>query len=123
MRFTEDNPFIAMLLFIGLLLFILHNIKKHYILLNSKENKDWYTILLLLLILIGIYGFFNTTTHIIKFGKKSIDKYKDIKKIKKDLKYEIDYEPQSDPKVLEMQLKQINKLDQEMKEIENGLLA
>jgi len=123
-KFTDKYPLITMLLYIGLLIYVLYNLKENYKKLKLRKNTDFYTILIILLLFIGIHSFFYTTEHIVKFEKKTIEKYKQLKKIKEQLIYELKNNDiyQNDPKIIEKQLKKINNLDSEMKNIETELL-
>ena len=123
-KFTDKYPLITMLLYIGLLIYVLYNLKENYKKLKLRKNTDLYTILIILLLFIGIHSFFYTTEHIVKFEKKTMDKYKELKKIKEQLIYELKNNViyQNDPKIIEKQLKKINNLDSEMKNIETELL-
>jgi len=123
-KFTDKYPLITMLLYIGLLIYVLYNLKENYKKLKLRKNTDFYTILIILLLFIGIHSFFYTTEHIVKFEKKTIEKYKQLKKIKEQLIYELKNNDiyQNDPKIIEKQLKTINNLDSEMKNIETELL-
>ena len=61
---------------LGLLFFIVHHTKHNYKSFINDEKNDWYKILFLTLMLIGIHDVFDTTTHIVKYDKKLINKIK-----------------------------------------------
>jgi hypothetical protein len=76
MDLFDNDPIIPIILYVGLLFIFLHHIKHNYKLFISDEKYDWYKILFLILIFIGIHDVFNTTTHIVKYDKKLINKKK-----------------------------------------------
>ena len=76
MDLFDNHPIIPIILYVGLLFIILHHIKYNYKSFINDEKNDWYKILFLTLILIGIHGIFRTTSHIVEYGKKSINNYK-----------------------------------------------
>ena len=123
-KFTDKHPLITMIFYIGLLIYVFYNLKENYKKLKFRKNTDFFTFLIILLLFIGIHSFFYTTEHIVKFEKKTMDKYKELKKIKEQLIYELNknFIYQNDPKIIEKQLKKINNLDSEIKSIETELL-
>lgn len=76
MDLFDNDPIIPIIIYVCLLFIFLHHIKHNYKSFINDEKNDWYKILFLILMLIGIHDVFDTTTHIVKYDKKLINKIK-----------------------------------------------
>jgi uncharacterized membrane protein len=81
--YLEKYPLVSFILYGVLLLWTIHHLKEHINRLNRNEDTEFIKFLLVCLIILSIYEFFNTSEEVVKSGHSAIQKLdKTIENIK-----------------------------------------
>ncbi len=124
--YFDERPFVALIFYLMLLIFFVWHVNRHLNHLQEKTSFDIWTILLLGLTLLGINHIFRTTKDVLKYRKLALDKYKELRKRKKELNDEINKNIQSeqvDQNTLQQKSLEVDQINAEMQYLENQILA
>jgi hypothetical protein len=72
--YLEKYPLVSFILYGLILIFIVRNLKKHIERVRKGEDSDFVQFLLIMLIIISIYEFFNKSKEVVESGKNVVDK-------------------------------------------------
>ena len=90
--YLEKYPLVSFIVYGALLLWIIHNLKEHIYRLNKNQDTEFIKFLLICLIIISIYEFFNTSEEVVKSGHIAVKKLDETVKIIKNKNHKINQE-------------------------------
>jgi glucan phosphoethanolaminetransferase (alkaline phosphatase superfamily) len=125
-EYFDERPLVALVFYLLLLIFLIWDVNTRVKDLKEKERHDIWTILILLLALLGVSHIFRTTKEIVTYEKKAVDKYIELRKRKKELNSYIITNIKSenvDQPVLQEKALELHKINAEIQYLENKILT
>jgi glucan phosphoethanolaminetransferase (alkaline phosphatase superfamily) len=124
-EYFNNRPLVALVFYLLLLIFLIWDVNTRVKDLTQKKEHDIWTIIILLLALLGISHIFRTTKEISTYEKKAVDKYIELRKLKKELHSDITNinSENVDQTVLQEKVLELQKINTEIQYLENKILA